>query len=240
MAHDEFPKWDYNEYPKTLPPDDLWGQVRRTVYGKAISEDQIQLIVDAIVAGLEIPPARALLDIGCGNAALSERLFPHCDQCLGVDASEYLISVANARFASPRHRFICQDALEYVEKETEPLAFDKVLCFAVLPYLSDENAERLLTTLARRFQHVRSVFVGNLPDPNCVFLPIINPIKCIFVDENLARTRLTFKGATSSVRWPRRPDGAYASKICRRRSTKHTTGTTQSSSVPCDGSKSWK
>ena len=182
MAHDEFPKWDYNEYPKTLPPDDLWGQVRRTVYGKAISEDQIQLIVDAIVAGLEIPPARALLDIGCGNAALSERLFPHCDQCLGVDASEYLISVANARFASPRHRFICQDALEYVEKETEPLAFDKVLCFAVLPYLSDENAERLLTTLARRFQHVRSVFVGNLPDPNCV--------SRFFKDSAAARTEL--------------------------------------------------
>jgi hypothetical protein len=31
MTSDEFPKWDYKEYLKTLPPDDLWGQVRRTV-----------------------------------------------------------------------------------------------------------------------------------------------------------------------------------------------------------------
>ncbi len=56
MASDQFPKWDYKEYPKTLPPDDLWGQVRRTVYGKPVSEDQIQMMVDAIVAGLELRP----------------------------------------------------------------------------------------------------------------------------------------------------------------------------------------
>ncbi len=167
MAADRFPKWDYKEYPKTLPPDDLWGQVRRTVYGKPVSEEQIQLMVDAIVAGLQPQPATVLLDIGCGNAALTARLFQYCDQCLGVDSSEYLISVANARFASPDHAFIYQDALEYLAQEASPLRFDKVLCFAVFPYLSDAGAQQLLACLNERFLNARSVFVGNIPDPEC-------------------------------------------------------------------------
>src|SRR5690348_1022007 len=111
MPSDQYPKWDYKEYPKTLPADDLWGQVRRTVYGKPVPEDQIQMIVEAIVTGLELRlPAIGLLDIGCGNGALAARLFPYCERCVGVDSSEYLIAVANTRFASARHSFICQDA----------------------------------------------------------------------------------------------------------------------------------
>lgn len=165
MASDQFPKWDYKEYPKTLPPDDLWGQVRRTVYGKPVSEDQIQMMVDAIVAGLELRPASVLLDIGCGNAALAARLFPHCDRCLGVDSSEYLISVANERFASPRHAFICEDAVIYAAHEADPLRFDKALCFGMFSYLSDASAQQLLHTLNQRFLNVNAMFIGNIPDP---------------------------------------------------------------------------
>src|SRR5208282_5172171 len=167
MASDEFPKWDYKEYPKTLPPDDLWGQVRRTVYGKPVSEEQIQMMIDAIVAGLELQPANVLLDIGCGNAALVARLFPFCDQCLGVDFSEYLISVANTRFASRRHTFVCQDAVEYAAQEAAPLRFDKALCFGMFAYLSDASAQQLLVLLNQRFLKLGSVFIGNIPDPAC-------------------------------------------------------------------------
>ena len=165
MAADQFPKWDYKEYPKTLPPDDLWGQVRRTVYGKPISEEQIQLIVAAIVEGLDLGPATILLDVGCGNAALTARLFDHFDQCLGVDSSEYLISVANDRFASSRHTFICRDAVEYAAQEVEPLRFDKALCFGMFSYLSDADAQQLLVSLYQRFLNISTVYIGNIPDP---------------------------------------------------------------------------
>lgn len=167
MAADQFPKWDYKEYPKTLPPDDLWGQVRRTVYGKPVSEDQIQMMVDAIVAGLELQAANVLLDIGCGNAALVVRLFPFCDRCTGVDFSEYLVSVANSRFASPRHAFICEDAVEYAAKETQPLRFDKALCFGMFAYLSDASAQQLLFLLNQRFLNIKLLFIGSIPDPAC-------------------------------------------------------------------------
>lgn len=167
MNSDQFPKWDYKEYPKTLPPDDLWGQVRRTIYGKPVPECQIQMMVDAIASGLELQCTSVLLDIGCGNAALTARLFPYCDQCLGVDFSEYLVSVANARFGSPRHTFICEDAVKYVTQDADTSRFDKVLCFAVFSYLSDDDALQLLTSLNRRFGNVRAAYIGNIPDPDC-------------------------------------------------------------------------
>jgi SAM-dependent methyltransferase len=102
-----FPKSDYKEYPKTLAPDDFWGQVRRTVHGKPITENQIQLIVEAIKNGLDFQKNDCLLDIACGNGALSRRLFHDINEFLGVDNSEYLISVAIANFgAPPKIRFL--------------------------------------------------------------------------------------------------------------------------------------
>lgn len=166
MPSDQYPKWDYKEYPKTLPADDLWGQVRRTAYGKPVSEDQIQMMVDAIIAGLQLQPASVLLDIGCGNAALTARLFAHFDQCLGVDFSEYLISVANTRFAGPRRAFICSDVVEYAAQEADPLRFDRALCYGMFAYLSDVSAQQLLFSLHERFLNVSSVFIGSLPDPD--------------------------------------------------------------------------
>ena len=45
---DDYPKWDYQEYPKTLPRDDFWGQGRRTIMGRRINEKEVSLLVDHI------------------------------------------------------------------------------------------------------------------------------------------------------------------------------------------------
>ena len=86
MTH---PKHDYKDYPKTVPEEDFWGQVRRTVNGKPVPEEQIKMIVDAILAGLALRPEDNCLDIACGNGYLSSYLFPHCQSLFGVDASPY-------------------------------------------------------------------------------------------------------------------------------------------------------
>ena len=60
-----FPKWDYKEYPKTLPPDDFWGQVRRTVMGKPISESEIKAWDIAVLPdGSNLPPGSGTSDQG--------------------------------------------------------------------------------------------------------------------------------------------------------------------------------
>jgi cyclopropane fatty-acyl-phospholipid synthase-like methyltransferase len=164
MAPDQYPKWDYKEYPKSLAPDDLWGQVRRTLYGKPISEDQIQLIWDSIINGLKLETGTNLLDIGCGNGALAYPLFRYCTSYLGVDSSEYLISVAMGRFAGPGRAFICRDAVEFAESEASLVQFEKALCYGVFAYLSDSDAKRLLHALNSRFSSLRVLFLGSLPD----------------------------------------------------------------------------
>lgn len=161
----DFPKSDYKQYPKTLPRDDLWGQVRRTVFGRRITEHEVEVIVESILDALQLSPTDQLLDLACGNGALTERLFSSCAGVVGVDWSAYLIEIARERFERPpEYVFIEQEILDYVRAADSPQHFTKALCYASLQFLSTDAAMLLLTELHRRFENVERVFVGNVPD----------------------------------------------------------------------------
>ena len=158
-------EYDFKVYPKGLGEKDYWGQVKRTVNGKPVSEDQIQLILNAVCANLELRPGGGdtLLDLGCGNGALSQLLFDRIFAFLGVDYSEYLISVAKREFEQlPDFRFDLADVMDYVIGERAPERFNKVLCYGCFSYFP--LAEDLLSRLYQRFTNVTHVFLGNLPD----------------------------------------------------------------------------
>jgi len=160
-----FSKSDYKEYPKTLRPDDFWGQVRRTVHGKPISEDQIQLIVDAIKSGLDFREGDCLLDVACGNGALSRLLFDDVAEFLGVDNSKYLISVALENFARPpEFDFTLSGAAEYVHAERHPDRFTKALCYGSFSFFTAADARDVLQGLSSRFTKIKTLYIGNLPD----------------------------------------------------------------------------
>lgn len=158
-------KFDHDEYAKTRAPDDFWGQVRRTVQGVPVSDDQIKMIVDTIRSSLDLKPDETLLDIACGNGALSHLLFDSCAGYLGVDLSEHLISVAKENFETlPHYQFMQQGAAEHVRSETRPERFSKVLCYGSFPYFPTTDATEVLLTLFKKFGNVQNVFIGNLPD----------------------------------------------------------------------------
>ncbi|MGO8740040.1 class I SAM-dependent methyltransferase [Rhodoblastus sp.] len=160
-----FSKSDYKEFPKALARDDLWGQVRRTVHGKPVSDEQIAMIVDAIRQGLQLQPTDAVLDLACGNGALASAFFAECAALHGVDSSEYLIEIANERFAIPgKTSFEVDDAAHYVANAPDAGRFTKVLCYGSFTYFSETDAAGVLDGLARRFFNVRRVMIGNLPD----------------------------------------------------------------------------
>ena len=160
-----FAKSDYKEYPKTLPPDDFWGQVRRTIFGRRITEEEIGVMVDAIIRGLDLQPGDVVLDLASGNGALSSRLYPHCRSLLGVDNSAYLIEVARANFEHPpQYTFLLDDAAHYVAWEPDPTRFTKVLCYGSFSFFSGTDASNVLEALGGRFANVSRVFIGNLPD----------------------------------------------------------------------------
>ncbi len=160
-----YPKFSYDEHARTCAIDDLLGQTRRTVQGVPVSDDQIQMIVTAIKSGLAFKPDDVLLELACGNGVLSKSLFDSCKDYLGVDLSEYLISVAKKNFeVLPHYRFSVQGAVEYVRQELQPERFSKVLCYAGFQYFSANEVAEILRTLFETFINVQTVFIGNLPD----------------------------------------------------------------------------
>jgi len=155
----------YKEYPKTCDPEDFWGQVKRTVNGKPIPQEQIDMIVDAVCNGLELSTNDVLLDLCCGNGALSTYFFARCSGGLGVDFSEYLVEVARRYFVKrPQEDFIIQDVLEFASTYPKPEKFTKAVCYASLQFLPKTAVHELLMLLRQRFSGLNKVFIGNVPD----------------------------------------------------------------------------
>jgi hypothetical protein len=167
MSNDNIPyqKFDHDEYARSCDPDDLLAQTRRTVKGKPVSDEQIGMIVETIRSKLEVTRHDVLLELACGNGSISKHLFESCGDYLGVDFSEFLISVAKKNFEKlPHYAFTLSGAAEYVRQESNPDRFTKVLCYAGFCYFPPNDAVEVLQTLNRKFSNVQRVFVGNLPD----------------------------------------------------------------------------
>ncbi len=157
--------FDHNAYARTKDSTDFWGQIRRTVNGKPVSEEQIMMIVTAIRESLQLRPVDVVLDLACGNGALSNFLFEYCSSLHGVDFSEFLISVAKDHFErEPNLTFKLNDITTYLQTENTPERFTKALCYGSFSYLTEDDAIKTLTSLCSKFYNVEHLFIGNLPD----------------------------------------------------------------------------
>ena len=163
-------RWKFfQDHPRTRDPKDYWGQVQRTVSGKAVGEDQIRLIVDSVLSGLRLQTDDRLLDLCCGNGALTDRILDHCGGGLGVDYSEPLIDVARRDFAVPGQReYRLGDAVSFLASAEDPGRFTKALCYGSFMYLAQEQAVMVLQALRSRFSNIRRLMIGNLPDKHRV------------------------------------------------------------------------
>ncbi len=161
----QFPKWDYQEYPKTLARDDFWGQVRRTIMGRRIAEEEVTTLVNHVAELLELRHEDVLLDLGCGNGALSARLFDSCAGYAGVDLSTYLIEIAKEYFeCPPGYVFFHGDAAEFAASVERPESFTKILCYDGFPYLPPATVDGLMRAVSERFPNTHRFVLGNLPE----------------------------------------------------------------------------
>ncbi|MCU1492390.1 MAG: Methyltransferase domain [Acidimicrobiaceae bacterium] len=215
-----FSKSDYEYYPRTLPSEDFWGQVRRTVNGQPVSEEQILMIVDSVKQGVRFEDGDVVLDLACGNGALSRYFFDSCSALLGVDRSEYLISVAKQHFEKvPRYTFLHRDAADYVMTEEEPERITKAICYGSFSFFSRDDGETVLAGLHDRFVNLRRVFIGNLPDRDRSQLFYGDAAPGAELDDHSAqigiwRTKEQFEQLGHKTGWKltfgEMPDGFYA------------------------------
>lgn len=155
----------YKEYPKNCDPEDFWGQVKRTINNQPVPQEQIDMIVHATSTALELSKKDILLDLCCGNGALTTYFFEQCNGGIGVDFSEYLINVARKYFLKgPNEKYILQDVLDFVRNYPDPEKFNKALCYGSIQYLPRETAHEFLSLMRKRFTELNIFFIGNIPD----------------------------------------------------------------------------
>lgn len=154
----------YDEHAKHCDETDFWGQVRRTENGQPVTEDQIELIVHQMIEALSLGPDDVLLDICCGNGALSDRFFDRCSGGVGVDYSETLVEIARKYFSRPSVTYEEGEAVEFLSGAEAPERFTKALVYGSFNYFPRAAAEQMLTALRKRFTGVDRLVIGNVAD----------------------------------------------------------------------------
>jgi 2-polyprenyl-3-methyl-5-hydroxy-6-metoxy-1,4-benzoquinol methylase len=90
-------------------PDDLLKQVGKTVSGKAVEAEQIDIIVNGIISSLQINKNDTVLDLCCGNGLLTERIARTTKKTVGMDYSEALVSIAKLHNSSTVDHYLVSD-----------------------------------------------------------------------------------------------------------------------------------
>lgn len=211
---------DYDSYAKQFGRTDYWRQVKRTVNGIPVSDDDIQLIVKRLYDALDLKKDDYLLDLACGNGALSQFLFDSIYKFHGVDQSSYLIDIAKSDFEEKNlFTFCCSDVMDYISSEIEPEKYTKVLCYGSFSYFF--NAGEILSLLNSKFKNVEVVFIGNLPDLDKVKLfykdsiPNVQLLKSHDTSIGVWRNMSEFRGLANDSGWEvefiKMPENFYSS-----------------------------
>ncbi len=135
-------------------------QVQRTWQGSPIEEERFALIVDWVLTNLSPGPGDAVLDLCCGNGAITHFLAERSDTVLGVDfADDLLRHVDRVRY--PNIALQRNDIRDCVFEEN---SFDRILLYAGLQYLSQGETVTLMRDLRRWLRPGGRVLLGDVPD----------------------------------------------------------------------------
>jgi 2-polyprenyl-3-methyl-5-hydroxy-6-metoxy-1,4-benzoquinol methylase len=143
-------------------------------------EDLLELIVEHIVAMLDLKSDEVLLDVCCGNGLLTSKLAKHCKKVIGIDLSEVLIN--HAKHMYPEIEFICADALELNSSTIckQYSSIDKInLCFSFQYFDSYELGKRVIENLLPFLKQDGKIFLGDIPDSIRFFEYYNTPMRII-------------------------------------------------------------
>jgi cyclopropane fatty-acyl-phospholipid synthase-like methyltransferase len=152
----------WNEAPLLHDPDPL-RQVGKTVGGVPIGTEQFEALVDDIRHKLQLGADDTLLDLCCGNGAVTLQLARGCRRVVGVDFSAPLVKVAAERFAAPHVQYLLADVSDLPAAVTRQ-AFTKVCLYEGLQHLEPAQVESLLAGLRALPAPPTRMLLGSVPD----------------------------------------------------------------------------
>lgn len=156
----------WNAIPRQDGEANLLKQVGKTVNRQPVSTAHIDLMVDAILAALDLRADDLVLDLCCGNGLLTARIAASCGQVLGIDFAVPLISVANVRNRPINVEYILGSVLALPETlaEREKTSFTKAYMYEAFQHFSRDEAQSLLAALAECAPANFRLFLGSIPD----------------------------------------------------------------------------
>jgi len=163
------PDWfDYwNEAPLLRESDPL-KQVGKTVNGAPISGEQFRALVRDVQQKLDLVAADVVLDLCCGNGAVTFELAKACSAVVGVDFSAPLIEVARERFQSGRIEYVLADVCD-LPAAVKQRPFSKVCMYEGLQHLSPGQADLFLRGLRDLPAPRPTLLLASVPDASRIW-----------------------------------------------------------------------
>ncbi|PTW55740.1 methyltransferase family protein [Breoghania corrubedonensis] len=146
-------------------PDDLLSQVGHTEGGHPIDAKQLAYITGRIAELLDLRPDDRLLDLCCGNGAITRCLAPRAGSITAIDLTPALIATARCHAAAANISYDVGDALTYGLAERPPGDhFDKVLVYAALQHFRKSQLNDLIDSISGCTRSGACVVLGFVPE----------------------------------------------------------------------------
>lgn len=134
-------------------------QVLRTLNRVPIEPDKWEQTLQFVLDHLELKPNDRVLDLGGGNGLFARAIAETCQSVCVVDFSAPLLN--SQLNEHPSIQCIQSDVRNV---EFEPQSFDRVLCYAVLQYLTPKEALQLFQNVHSWLTDDGVFYLGDLPD----------------------------------------------------------------------------
>ncbi len=149
--------------------EDLFKQVDRTVSGRAVESGELQLLIEAVLRGVQLAPQDVLLDLCCGNGLITREFAPHCQAVVGIDYSDYLIGVARQNTSAGNVSYLVSSAEDLDALDFGVRRPNKVSINGGMQHFSMAVFDRILASLSRRDQPATDIVCTEVPDADRVY-----------------------------------------------------------------------
>jgi len=159
MSH-EYWKIFWREQAQSTSSAPAQCQVLRTLNKQPLADDIFAKILHQIENALQLSRDDVLVDLCCGNGAITTYLAQKCESVLAIDYSRDLL----AQIDTVMHPNVSIREEDVDQAALPEGGFTKSLIYAGIQYFSEPKVVRLVSNIARSLRPGGLLYIGDIPD----------------------------------------------------------------------------
>ena len=160
MTHSDYWKHYWDSHTENIENLEPHRQVQRVLNKQVIQDKLFIKMVDDLVDKLSIDKNDKVLDLCGGNGMIAAAIAPKCSSVTVVDFSESLIKqISKYPFSN-----ISTIISDITNVDFEDSAYNKILWYAGIQYLSQSQVIKLLPRIHNWLVESGLLFIGDIPD----------------------------------------------------------------------------